>query len=497
MSPSRFELLTPSLGNLCSIQLSYGGERWVYHHAASVPRAERASATSGPTGSFPWPKLSCEPFEGLRLVIYSSCAMEDRATVGGRYALDGRLGEGGMGQVYRARHIQLGKPFALKIISPAFALDTAARARFNEEAKLASEISHPNIVSVVDFGEDEQFGAYMVMELVEGEPLIYEGAAPMSVRRVCDILAQIADALDHIHRRGIVHGDVKADNIMLTVENADAAGGARRRRIARLLDFGLARRPGGDTEDVINGSPHYLAPERAAGGPPSVAADVYALGILGYLLLTGTLPFNGNVVEILMAQINQQAEPMSNRRGEEIDEALETLILRALAKDPAHRHGSAAAFRYELNTVMDMLEMGRRRRASGTIRPESPREAMLVGAFERSRVPQALMSLEGRIEFANKAFARLLGQDEGVEGLTVTETTLNGVVPGLLRAMRSAHVDGKPLERRARVFRGTDKPALELTLWFCPLPLPGAEIHLMVRVEEEDPKRRARESDGY
>src|SRR3954466_7491297 len=131
--------------------------------------------------------------------------MGDNATVGGRYALDGRLGEGGMGQVYRAKHLQLGKAFALKIISPAFALDAAARARFNEEAKLASEISHPNIVSVVDFGEDAQFGAYMVMELVEGESLLDEGAAPWSVRRACDVLGQIADALDHIHRRGIVH----------------------------------------------------------------------------------------------------------------------------------------------------------------------------------------------------------------------------------------------------------------------------------------------------
>ncbi len=168
--------------------------------------------------------------------------MGDDATVGGRYALDGRLGEGGMGQVFKARHLQLGKAFALKLISPAFALDSAARARFNEEAKLASEISHPNIVSVVDFGEDATFGAYMVMELVEGEPMINEGSAPMNVRRVCDILAQIADALDHIHRRGIVHGDVKADNIMLTVENGESNAGTRRRRVARLLDFGLARR---------------------------------------------------------------------------------------------------------------------------------------------------------------------------------------------------------------------------------------------------------------
>ena len=281
-------------------------------------------------------------------------------TVGGRYALDGRLGEGGMGHVFRARHIQLGKAFALKIISPAFAGDHEARARFNQEAKLASEISHPNIVSVVDFGEDPQFGAYMVMELVDGEPLINEGAAPLNVRRVCDILGQIADALDHIHRRGIVHGDVKADNIMLTVENGEISAGARRRRVARLLDFGLARRPGGEEEDEISGSPHYLAPERAAGGPPSVAADIYALGVLGYLMLSGTLPFDGNVVEILMAHINLVPESPARRRGEAIDESLETLILRAMSKDPAHRHGSAAAFRYELNNTLDMLELSNR-----------------------------------------------------------------------------------------------------------------------------------------
>src|SRR5262245_19420944 len=139
--------------------------------------------------------------------------MDVMDTVGGRYALDGRLGEGGMGCVYRARHLQLGKAFALKIISPAFADDGAARARFNEEAQLASSIAHPNIVSVVDFGEDERFGACMVMELVEGEPLVTSGTVPMSVRRTCDVLGQIGDALDHIHKRGIVHGDVKADNI--------------------------------------------------------------------------------------------------------------------------------------------------------------------------------------------------------------------------------------------------------------------------------------------
>ncbi|CAN5826082.1 hypothetical protein BH11MYX2_BH11MYX2_24400 [soil metagenome] len=424
--------------------------------------------------------------------------MSENATIGGRYVLDGRLGEGGMGQVYRARHLQLGKAFALKIISPAFSGDNSARQRFNEEAKLASEISHPNIVGVVDFGEDSNLGAYMVMELVEGEPLINESSGAMSVRRACDILSQIADALDHIHRRGIVHGDVKADNIMLTAETGAASEGARRRRTARLLDFGLARRAGGEEEGEVNGSPHYIAPERASGGPASVAADVYALGVLAYLLITGRLPFEGNVVELLTSHIEEPpVAPSLRRKLDEHEMAMEPLVMRALAKDPAHRHASAAAFRAELNTVMDLLDMGRRRRNSGEMKVETPRETSIVTAFERSTVPQALLSLDGRIELANNAFARLCGIDGDATGLMFSATTLASVVPGIQRVLKAAHSDGKPQERRARVFRGEDRPALELVMWFAPVALVGSEVHLMIRAEEEDPKRRARDLGGY
>ncbi len=409
--------------------------------------------------------------------------------------MDGRLGEGGMGHVFRARHLQLGKAFALKIISPAFAGDHEARTRFNQEAKLASEISHPNIVSVVDFGEDSQFGAYMVMELVEGDSLVQPGTLPMPVRRAIDVLGQVADALDHIHKRGIIHGDVKAENIMLTAEMTGASG-ARRRRVVRLLDFGLARRPEvGDPREEegaggVSGSPHYLAPERAAGGPASVSSDIYALGVLGYLLLTGTLPFDGSVVEVLMAHIHNVPDAMAVRRHEDIDSAFESLIMRAMAKDPAQRHGSASAFKYELNTVMDMLDMGRRKpRGSGLMAVENPRESTIVQAFERSRLPQALVSIDGVITAANKAFNKLCNQDDkGCDGLSLAETTLNSFVPGLLRALRAVHVDGKPTERRARVFRGQDRPPLEMIIWLTPLPIPGSELHLVLRVEEVDPR---------
>jgi serine/threonine protein kinase len=388
-----------------------------------------------------------------------------------------------MGQVYRARHLQLGKPFALKIISPAFAEDGAARARFNEEARLASEISHPNIVSVVDFGEDPQFGAYMVMELVEGEPLLTADPLPMSPKRALDVLAQVADALDHIHKRGIVHGDVKAENIMLTAEAAGATG-ARRRRIVRLLDFGLARRHDHENEEgSVSGSPHYLAPERAAGGAATVATDIYAMGVLSYLLFAGSLPFDGTVMEILMAQIHQPVDPIANRRGEAIDDAIEQLVLRALAKDPSQRHQSAAAFRYELNTVMDMLDMGRRRsRSSGTIKAENTRDATVREAFERSRLPQALLSVDGTIQLANKAFGKLVA-NEACEQRLIAETPLATLVPGLMRALRSVHMEGRATERKARIERSGQLP-LELTLWIFPLPIAGQEIHLFARIEE-------------
>jgi len=326
------------------------------------------------------------------------------------------------------------------------------------------------------------------MELVEGESLVATGALPMSVKRALDVLAQVSDALEHIHKRGIIHGDVKADNIMLTTEASGNSPEARRRRVVRLLDFGLARRPEpGDGDEQVSGSPHYLAPERAAGGPPSVSSDIYALGVLGYLLLTGTLPFDGNIVDILMAHIHNPVERMGARRKEELDDAVENLISRALEKDPAKRHGSAAAFRYELNTVMDMLDMGRRRvgRGSGAMEATSSRDSTLQMAFERSRIPQALVSIEGTLSTANRAFNKLVNMDEkGVDGLQLTELSIASYVPGLLRALRTVHTDGKPSERRAKVFRGNDKAPLELVIWLTPLPIPGQEIHMLVRVEE-------------
>jgi serine/threonine protein kinase len=377
-----------------------------------------------------------------------------------------------MGQVFRARHVQLDKVFALKMIAPAFADDDYARQRFNQEAKLASQISHPNIVSVVDFGEDPTFGVYMVMELVEGKPLV-TGEGPLSIKRALDILGQIADVLEHVHKHGIVHGDIKAENVLVCEEH----DGPRRREVVRVLDFGLAQRHGTE-QHRVDATPHYAAPERVQGGTATVATDIYALGVLGYQLLGGKLPFDGTMTEVLMAHLYDVAPMLSAIRGEPVDSAIEALIGRAMAKDPADRHPSAAAFRYELNAVMDMLALTRKRKRTPSMKVVSAREATIELLFDKSTVPQAVIG-DGVIRVANEAFAQLVALDHA-EGVALAETALCRCIPDLLDQLRWVSEDNKPIELSALVDTDDGEP-LELMLWIAPFT--RDHVHMLVRYE--------------
>jgi eukaryotic-like serine/threonine-protein kinase len=350
--------------------------------------------------------------------------------IGGRYRIVGRIGAGGMGKVLKVTHAQLGKTFALKIISESIAGEDKIRELFYREARMASAMSHPNIASVVDFGEDRERGLFMVMELIEGEALAkrLHREKQLSIKLASDIIRQVAEALGYIHSKGIVHCDIKTENILLV----ELASTQQRRKIqVKLLDFGLAKSMvSGRNTTSLAGTPHYVAPERIRGAQPSPATDIYGLGILYYELLTGNVPWDGTVEQILHGHLNLQPVLPSKLVEGGLDPALEQLILRALAKTPAERHKDVAAFLYELQTVMDMLGYGRPgRRKRGTakrvITRSNQRDETARALFDASRVPMALISREGAILVANPAFAQfIMGVSVDVEGLNVRTTPL-------------------------------------------------------------------------
>ncbi|HET7504232.1 MAG TPA: serine/threonine-protein kinase [Kofleriaceae bacterium] len=352
--------------------------------------------------------------------------------IGGRYQILTRIGQGGMGKVYKVKHAHLSRTFALKIISNQVAETDEARELFYREARFASAMSHPNITSVVDFGEDEKVGMFMVMELVDGEALnkILFREKQLSSRKACDIVLQLAEALHYIHKQGVVHCDIKTENILILEEEHEVK---RSKTVIKLLDFGLARSlTASRASTSLSGTPHYVAPERIRGEPASPASDVYGVGILLYELITGQVPWDGPVQKILAGHLEETPRSPSLMVDGGVDPALETLILHALAKRPADRHKDMAAFIYELRTVMDMMGFGRRSRQGPAKRVvieqrmQNTRDELARIAFDACRLPLALLTPQGVIIAANPAFARfVMGVAVEVEGLPVRSTPLS------------------------------------------------------------------------
>jgi predicted Ser/Thr protein kinase/PAS domain-containing protein len=357
--------------------------------------------------------------------------------IGGRYQIVKRIGQGGMGKVYEVTHVHLSRRFALKIISNQVAETDEARELFYREARFASAMAHPAITSVVDFGEDEKVGMFMVMEFVDGEPLnrILFREKRLGVRKACEIVLQVAEALHYIHRQNVVHCDIKTENILIGEEEIEAK---RAKMVVKLLDFGLARPlVASRASTSLSGTPHYVAPERIRGEPASPASDVYGVGILMYELLTGAVPWDGPVQKILAGHLDEIPRPPSKMIEGGLDPAVEKLVLHALAKRPAERHKDMAAFIYELRTVMDMLGFGRRRGQGGPSRrvvieqkaadKAARRDEMARTAFDGCRLPLALLTPQGQIVAANPAFAKfVMGVSVEVEGLPVKSTALAG-----------------------------------------------------------------------
>lgn len=264
----------------------------------------------------------------------------------GKYQIVEHIGHGGMAEVYKARHVQLDRMVAIKVLHPFLADESGFVARFRREAKIVATLRHQNIVRVYDFDHDEDLDIYyMVMEYIEGESLKKRlEASPLPIAEAISIAAAIADALDYAHQRGMVHRDIKPANILFTTENVPV-----------LTDFGIARMlsvTGLTASGAMVGTPAYMAPEVGMGDSGSVASDVYSLGVVLFEMLTGRPPFIAETpMGVIMQHINEPAPTLSQFITHPLP-ALESVVQRCLAKHPEERYATAQELAQHLRALL-------------------------------------------------------------------------------------------------------------------------------------------------
>jgi serine/threonine protein kinase len=281
-------------------------------------------------------------------------------TLAERYQIEARLGEGAMGAVYRAKHVKVGRAFAVKLLHPRLLQDSKLLQRFEREAELAGRLRHPNVIGVVDVGETPDGMRYMVMDFAEGPDLaslLVE--APMPAQRVIHLARQMLEGLYHAHEQGLIHRDLKPENVIIEKDTHGA-------EVPRIVDFGIAiLREGGDssegsgrltTNGLVLGTPHYMAPEQAVADPLDHRIDLFALGIMIYEMLCGKLPFDGSGVEVARANLMLEPPPIAERVPYlEVDPLLEAFARRLMAKKRDMRPATAKAAR----DLLDLIEKDR------------------------------------------------------------------------------------------------------------------------------------------
>ena len=267
--------------------------------------------------------------------------------VADRYHVIKKLGEGGMGQVYLAEHVKMGRRSAIKVMNPSMVHDPDAVARFNREASNASRITHPNVCAIYDFGETPDGLIYLAMEFIEGEPLtdLLERDGALPVRRAAQIFSQVADALQAAHDLGIVHRDLKPDNIML----AQKKGGDQ----VKVVDFGIAKAVGGDESGqkvtktgLVVGTPEFMSPEQLSGDKLDGRSDLYSLALVFYQMLAGKLPFEATTVqETMIKRLTDEPATLAVARPDlTFPAGLQAVLDSALTRTPAERYQTVAKF---------------------------------------------------------------------------------------------------------------------------------------------------------
>ena len=272
--------------------------------------------------------------------------------IAGRYRLEARLGEGGMGIVYRARHVLIERVVALKLIRPDLRGETHLRAWMLREARAANRVDHAHIIDIHDIGETDEGDLYLVMEYLVGTALSTELArGPLPLARSVDILEQMCAALARAHDLGVVHRDLKSDNILLTIR-----GG--RKDFVKILDFGLAalaRDARLAPKGAVFGTPEYMSPEQARGEDAGPLSDLYALGVLFFEMLTGKLPFRAADRETLLEMQRSAPPPKPRSLQPDVHPKAEAIVLRLLEKDPRKRFQDAHHLQEELKALQRTL----------------------------------------------------------------------------------------------------------------------------------------------
>ena len=314
------------------------------------------------------------PHDGTKLIDADASGSQDPLVgqmLSQRYMLERCVGSGGMGTVYRAQHVLIGKQVAVKVLRAELTRDPYAAGRFRREARSASRIEHENCVAVTDFGEEPDGTLFLVMEFLDGSTLwqTIKDRGPMPIERLLHMATQIAQALVAAHKKGVVHRDLKPENVMLVQRG-------ERRDVVKVLDFGLAKVIQSDTDNpvtaltrhgMIFGTPRYMSPEQVEGGEVDQRADLYAFGVILYEMVTGKLPFEGrSVMALLNKHLNEEPRPPRERFPQlDIPTSLEWLILSLMSKKAEDRPQSAQEVLRGIEAVREEMLRQRSQAAPG------------------------------------------------------------------------------------------------------------------------------------
>jgi len=322
--------------------------------------------------------------------------IEAGTLVDGRYLLDRRIGAGGMGVVFLARHVALDRRVAIKFVSNALLVDAAAVRRFEREAVVMARLKHPNIVTIYDFGVSDDAGAYYVMEMLEGVTLTQEirKAGRLPVERAVAIVGDVCRAVEAAHAAGVIHRDLKPDNVFL--ESVPGGSDA-----VKVLDFGIAKLWETDDSDSTNaggciGTPAYMSPEQCRDDAVDPRSDVYALGCVLFTCLAGRPPFTGGSVVSLLARHIDAAPPRPSSFNPDLPGELDDVVLRALSKSPDDRPPSAPEFAAQIRLAIGVRTVVSRDRTKTDLRV-APASTSTPGQ-RPSNLPEPVTSFVGRAE---------------------------------------------------------------------------------------------------